>query len=318
MYTKSQLRKIDRICRMILEVSNGNFSYKIERSGHEDHLERIVVSLNMMAEEIRESFHHFALINPHETYKQTAQMVFLLDENFRILNYNSSAQKILKTETRSIQGQHFSNFLSRESRQQWNKLIKTARQKKIAESFHTLRLFFNTQSDLALPSVCSLSALIQHNEDRNYIVTAMQTLTESVEKEKKIKELLDDPSLSSQRKGKNQIRREADIKKIQDVYDYVLENLNKPLPSLKELAHQHGTNEFKLKVGFRQLYNTSVFRFQKDQRLKRAHNLINDSDLSLNRIADICGFKSFSHFSKIFKKKYGYNASHVRKKNFKL
>lgn len=314
MYTKNQLKKIDRICRMILEVSNGNFSYKIERSDHADHLEPIVVSLNMMAEEIRESFHHFAMINPHETYRQTAHMSFTLDHYFRIVNYNSSAIQFLKTNSSSIHGQHLSNFLSRESRQLWTKKIKEIRSLGQSDHFHTLRLIFISKNDLTLPSLCTLSSLVRDGNRDNYILTAVQTLTESLEKEKKVKQILENSPLPGKKTENHHLKREADKKKIQDIYDYILENLDKPLPSLRDLAHQHGINEFKLKVGFRQLYNTSVFRFQKDQRLKRAHNFIIDSDLSLSRIAGICGFKSFSHFSKIFKKKYGYNPSDVRKK----
>ncbi len=316
MYTKTDKEKIEKICQMIFEVASGNFSYRIERSGHDDQLETVIVLLNMMAEEIRESFHHFALINPHETYKQIAQMTFILDDNFRISNFNSSAQQLLGLQPEELQGVLFAEFLTQESKVQWEKEMEEIKKTEEKSYFHTLRLFFSSRNSLTVPSLCSISSLmLKKDYNKLYFVTALQTIIQSQEKEEKIQLALQNLKQERNKRKKNQqslLHREADKKKIQEVYDYILNNLEKPLPSLKELAHNHGTNEFKLKIGFRQLYNTSVFRFQKDQRLKRAHSFIINSDLSLTRIAEICGFKSFPHFSKIFKNKYGYNPSELK------
>lgn len=315
MYTRSQKEKIEKICQMIFEVASGNFSYRIERSGREDELETIIVLLNMMAEEIRESFHHFALVNPHETYKQIAQMTFILDGNFMIRNFNSSAQKLLGLEPAEIQGQLFEKFLTPESKEHWEKEIQEIR-KTENPYFQTIRLFFSSKNSLTVPSLCSISSLLlKKNDDKLYLVTALQTIVQSKEKEDQIQTALKNLKQSERRRKKKQqaiLNRESDKKIIQEVYDYILNHLEKPLPSLKQLARNHGTNEFKLKIGFRQLYNTSVFRFQKEQRLKRAHSFILNSDLSLGKISDICGFKSFPHFSKIFKSEYGYNPSDLR------
>lgn len=318
MYTKTDKEKIEKICQMILEVASGNFSYRIERSRHEDQLETVIVLLNMMAEEIRESFHHFALINPHETYKQIAQMTFILDDHFCIRNFNAPAQQLLGLKPSALSGSLFENYLTDESKLHWSKQIEEIKKSGENPFFHTLRLFFSSKNSLTVPSLCSISSLLLKKDGQKlYFVTALQTIIQSKEKEERIQLALQNLKLQgskTEKKKKSLLHREADKRKIQEVYDYILNNLEKPLPSLKELAHLHGTNEFKLKIGFRQLYNTSVFRFQKEQRLKRAHSFIINSDLSLARIADICGFQSFPHFSKIFKAQYGYNPSELLKK----
>lgn len=318
MYTKTDKEKIEKICQMIFEVASGNFSYRIERSRHEDQLETVIVLLNMMAEEIRESFHHFALINPHETYKQIAQMTFILDEQFCVRNFNAPAQQLTGLEPSEMYGTSFENFLTTESKANWIKQIEEMTNSGEQPFFHTLRLFFSSKNSLTVPSLCSISSLLlKKDRQKLYFVTALQTIIQSKEKEERIQLALKNLKLKSRKPDKKKkalLRREADKRKIQEVYDFILNNLEKPLPSLKELAHQHGTNEFKLKIGFRQLYNTSVFRFQKEQRLKRAHSFIINSELSLGRIADICGFQSFPHFSKVFKAQYGYNPSALLKK----
>jgi len=318
MYTKTDKEKIDKICQMILEVASGNFSYRIERSRHEDQLESVIVLLNMMAEEIRESFHHFALINPHETYNQIAQMTFVLDNHFCIRNFNASAQQLLGLDPSDISGTPFEHFLTEKSKLQWVEQIEKIEKTGENPFFHTLRLFFSAKNSLTVPSLCSISSLLLKMDGQKlYLVTALQTIIQSKEKEERIQLALQNLKFQGSKLGKKKkalLHREADKRKIQEVYDYILNNLEKPLPSLKELAHNHGTNEFKLKIGFRQLYNTSVFRFQKEQRLKRAHSFIVNSDLPLGKIADICGFQSFPHFSKIFKNHYGYNPSDLLKK----
>lgn len=317
MYSKSEKEKIEKICQMILEISSGNFSYRIERSGHDDQLESVIVLLNMMAEEIRESFHHFAMINPHETYQQIAQMTFILDQDFRIRNFNATAEQLFNLKPSEIYKTGFETYLTPESQAQWAKEMEELTNSSEENFFHCMRLFFASKNSLTVPALCSISPLLLKKDDQKlYFVSALQTLVKSRSKEEQLQKAVQNIKLAglSSEKNKKLLKSEADKRKIQEVYDYILNNLEKPLPSLRELAHRHGTNEFKLKVGFRQLYDTSVFKFQKEQRLKRAHSFIVNSDLSLSRIAALCGFKSFPHFSRVFKNRYGYNPSELQKK----
>ncbi|TXD81188.1 helix-turn-helix transcriptional regulator [Subsaximicrobium wynnwilliamsii] len=83
-------------------------------------------------------------------------------------------------------------------------------------------------------------------------------------------------------------------------------------PSLKDFALQIGTNEFKLKYGFKELYGTTVYRFLVQERLRKAQMMIQYSDLPLKSIAYMTGFKSMPHFSRTFKKRYGYSPSALR------
>ena len=99
---------------------------------------------------------------------------------------------------------------------------------------------------------------------------------------------------------------------IRDVHDMILNNLDRDLPQLKDLALQMGTNEYKLKYGFKQLYGTTVFRFLTHERLRKTKTLIQHSDLSLKEIAHMTGFKSAAHFSRAFKDKYGLSPSELR------
>jgi transcriptional regulator GlxA family with amidase domain len=104
---------------------------------------------------------------------------------------------------------------------------------------------------------------------------------------------------------------------IQKVQDYILNHLEEPLPSTKELSKMFGTNEFTLKENFRNLLKTSIYQFYNEERLKKAHFLIQQTALPLKDIAFMCGFNDYTNFFKAFKKRYHYTPSdlnHLRPK----
>src|SRR5690606_35759667 len=96
--------------------------------------------------------------------------------------------------------------------------------------------------------------------------------------------------------------------------NFLINNLERDLPPLNELARELGTNTFKLKYGFKELYNTSVFRFLRNERLRKAKMLIQYGDRPFKTIAHLCGFKSVPSFSATFKSEFGYTPTELRKK----
>ena len=105
--------------------------------------------------------------------------------------------------------------------------------------------------------------------------------------------------------------RDADLRKIQDVKEFITLNIDNP-GTLKELAHGAGINDFKLKNGFKQMYGTTVFGLLLDERMKKAKILLQDTDLSIQEISVRTGYKNLSNFTAAFKKKYGYPPSAIK------
>jgi len=75
--------------------------------------------------------------------------------------------------------------------------------------------------------------------------------------------------------------------------------------SLVLLASKAGINEFKLKIGFRELYQTTPYQYLVGLRLRKAKDLLENTDLTIQEVADRVGFDSYRGFSKAFKKNYG-------------
>ena len=102
---------------------------------------------------------------------------------------------------------------------------------------------------------------------------------------------------------------------IQKVQDYILNNLEEPLPTTKELSKMFGTNEFTLKENFRNILKTSIYQFYNDERLKKAYFIIKQTAIPLKEISFLCGFNDYTNFFKAFKKKYHYTPSDLNRKN---
>ena len=95
------------------------------------------------------------------------------------------------------------------------------------------------------------------------------------------------------------------------VKEYILNHLEEALPSSKELAAMFGTNEFTLKANFRKELQTSIYQFYNDERLKKAHFLIQKTVIPLKEISFMCGFNDYTNFYKAFKKKYKFSPSEL-------
>lgn len=79
--------------------------------------------------------------------------------------------------------------------------------------------------------------------------------------------------------------------------------------SLNGLSRISTLNEFKLKKGFKALFNTSVFEYIKQLRMEHASRLIRDDRKTIEEVAAILGYEYANHFSAAFKKHYGSSPS---------
>jgi AraC-like DNA-binding protein len=100
------------------------------------------------------------------------------------------------------------------------------------------------------------------------------------------------------------VLRKKDMELIIEARNRLLANLIEP-PTIKELAMLTGTNENKLKKGFRLLYKTSINKLLQNERLSRAKLLIAEEKHPIKEIAGMVGYKHAGHFTSKFKKEFG-------------
>ncbi len=86
----------------------------------------------------------------------------------------------------------------------------------------------------------------------------------------------------------------------------ITERMEEP-PSLLQLSRLVGLNDFKLKVGFKEMYGNTVFGYLREMRLERAWLLLQDGRLNVSEVAFAIGYSNPSHFAEAFRKQYGVN-----------
>ena len=107
------------------------------------------------------------------------------------------------------------------------------------------------------------------------------------------------------------IKNKTDKEKIIAVRDLINERLSNP-PGLSEIAQLVGLNEYKLKRGFKETFNTTVFEYLTGQRLQLANQYLLDTQKPSAEIAYELRYASPQHFNNPFKKRFGVTPNSIR------
>lgn len=314
-------KRMTYIHTMILEMAAGNFHYQIPRSDKNDSIESLILALNMLAEELQDFLVHQGYVNRQNTSLDLVQMIFCLDDKGKIVMANQKACEILSLSMEADIGNCFTSLLEVKSAEEWLGIWKEHEGKALFEQ--EIELTFSTQLDLQVPK----KAFVYRFSHSENILTLIIVLHRTNFRYKMHSDLIEKINSAKSENAQDAQDAEedtynlitpklrlsfADIRKIRAAHDLIIRNPEKKHPSLKEFALQLGTNEFKFKHGFKELYGMTVRDFIMDQRLIRAQMMVQHSDHPLKLVAHMSGFNSMPHFSRVFKKRYGIAPSKFR------
>ena len=91
-------------------------------------------------------------------------------------------------------------------------------------------------------------------------------------------------------------------------------NLDEPL-AVAEMARRLGVSARHLRRHFRTFCGTTTTRYYMTLRLSRAHNLLEQTDLSVTEVAITSGFRSLEHFSRVYRAAFGCPPSRDRRQS---
>ncbi|PHR88491.1 MAG: hypothetical protein COA80_17980 [Leeuwenhoekiella sp.] len=261
----------------------------------------------MMAEELQESYKSLYLIHNKQTHQYVTDLVFILDFDSRIKHFSASTQDYPGLNPASMLGVPFTKYLDKKSKISWKELLV-----KPLEYPQQINLQLKVHKKLSLPVTFFLNELKLEANQNYLMLTGVRLINILKQGEKRIGSA--SPHLTTEEpQTKSVLKREVDVRIIKEIHDHILTHLDQSLISLKDLAHNFGTNEYKLKKGFKELYGTTVYRFQMEERLKKAALLLESTKIQVKVISKLVGFTDVAHFSRSFKKKYGYSPSQLRK-----
>lgn len=104
----------------------------------------------------------------------------------------------------------------------------------------------------------------------------------------------------------------SDIDLLNDIRKYLDENFLE-VESLQQLSRKFCINTFKLKHGFKQLFNHPVMKYVDEHRMNYAHSQLKQGNAAVYDIADTLGYEHYNNFSTAFKRRFGYSPALVKR-----
>lgn len=104
-----------------------------------------------------------------------------------------------------------------------------------------------------------------------------------------------------------------DIATIYKADSIIAANLHKHY-TIDELSRMSGTNNLKLKVGFKKVYGMGVFKRLLFRRMEHAKTLLESTDKSIGEIAALTGYDTVAGFIHAFRREFGITPREWRKK----
>jgi AraC-like DNA-binding protein len=287
--------RIVTIHQMLFEMARGNFNTRIPLSSNDEELETLVVLINMVAEEMKESVFQIGYVNTHKTFQFTALSTFVLDFSFIIKSFTSEVTSFLGHSESELINLSLADIITTASFEQFQEVLEANSTLPTA-----ITLDFTPKEHLPISVASNIVRLVNRSEIIINLVTPARQDPYS-------------PLLYKNENEKHNKTRKADALLIQKLYDYILAHLEEPLPSLKVLSSKFGTNEHKLKDGFRHFFKTSIYQFYNQERLKRAFFMIEHTGIPLKNISVMNGFNNYPNFSKSFKKQFGFSPNELKR-----
>ena len=105
---------------------------------------------------------------------------------------------------------------------------------------------------------------------------------------------------------------EEHLTAMHEIHEYLIQNLDKRI-TIEDLAKKFLMNTTTLKELFKTVYGTSLAAHMKEHRLKKAAELLRNTEESIAEIARSVGYESASKFSAAFKDEYGKTPKDYRK-----
>jgi len=117
-------------------------------------------------------------------------------------------------------------------------------------------------------------------------------------------ELLHIELLKLETKDQKIILDSYDKEAIYKAKEILIQNMQNP-PSIVELAKLVRINEFKLKEGFKDVFETSPYKLLLKYKMNKAKDMLRSGEYNINEVANLIGYKYASNFTNTFFKEFG-------------
>ena len=303
MFTTELQNRVQEILDFIAEITLGNYTYTLPLRNRKDELEQIVLSLNTMVEEVDTAVHQ---INHEKSKEVIENVIFNLDQDLHIISYSANVEEILKYPKEDLLSKSIKLCLSEDTQlpDDLDRLLEHAHERQFP-----FKVEFRHTNDYQWVGKAYLHPLVSNGK-----ITYTLSAFKSTHYNEKLKR-----DLGGDKRGTGYpseyrsllLREQRQLTR--KLHKYVLQRLDRKLKSLPVIAREVGGSVSKIKGIFKRAYGETIYNYHLRKRLEKAHLLLQNTSLPVNEIAEECGFSSFSHFSRSFKKEFGVTPSQIRK-----
>lgn len=106
------------------------------------------------------------------------------------------------------------------------------------------------------------------------------------------------------------LKRTQNLTRLNTVLQYVQDNYT-DLITIAQLADLIHLSEYRFCHLFKESVGKSPLNYINEVRLKNAHRLLEERDMTISEVATAVGFQDYNNFGRLFRKYYGYTPSHV-------
>tara|TARA_Y100000588_G_C14014812_1_gene821607 strand:+ start:59 stop:976 length:918 start_codon:yes stop_codon:yes gene_type:complete len=304
MHIKNSKERVKEILDFITKITLGSYSYTLPLRHKKDELEQIVLSLNTMVEEIDTVVHQ---INFDKSKEVVDNLLFNLDCNMHITSYSKNVQEILNYKKADLLSKPVKFILGEETRFP-NDLSQLLEHE--IEKNRSFKVDFKHRSGLLWTGSGYLHQLVSDGK-KDYALSVFKVVyvNEKLNNPQDYKKRGYTTAPTTTRSLLLQDQREL----ARELHKFVMKRLDRNLVKLPEISRIVGASTSKIRTIFNRAYGDSIYNYHLRKRMEKAYTLIIDTQLPISEIKEECGFKSFSHFTRTFKKIYGQTPSEIRK-----
>jgi AraC-like DNA-binding protein len=105
-----------------------------------------------------------------------------------------------------------------------------------------------------------------------------------------------------------------EVKKLHEAKDILELHISKKPPIIKALAKQVALNQFKLKTGFRQFFNSGIFEWLLEKKMQHAKELVLNTNIPIKAISGMVGYPLTTNFITAFRRRFSVTPGSLRRK----
>jgi len=303
MHSAYYMRRVQEILDFIAEITFGNYTYTLPLRNQKDELEQIVLGLNTMVEEVDTAVHQ---INHAKSKEVIENVIFYLDCKLHICGYSDNVREILKYSKKELMKKPVKLFLGEETKlpEDLSQLLQRA-----TTGDYSFIVEFRHRNGYYWIGKGYLHRMVSSSKN-SYALSVFK----AVHYNEMLKKDLKDPKKGGNYPSENRSLHLRDQRKLtRELHKYVMERLDRKLQNIKVISREVGGSVSKIKAIFKRANGETLYDYHLRKRLEKSYMLLKETGLPVNEIAEECGFKSDSHFSRAFKKVYGVPPSVVRK-----